>query len=259
MKKTKIKKTVKTLLTVIGIILFLMFAAPIAGGIFNIGNITGLIVSAVFLICGFFFEKVIYLCRKIRQSKKGKMIFNTVFTVFSCAALSFIIALGATAAYSTTDATDQNTVIILGCAVYGETPSVMLSARVNAAYEYLKENENASAILSGGQGNGENISEAQCMFNMLTEKGIEEKRLYLEDKSKNTYENIKNSKEIIAENNLDENIIIASSDFHLKRATMIAEKQGLTAHRISAKSGFFAIPTFYVRDTLGVIKEFILK
>lgn len=255
----KITKIIKIALIVIGILLFLLFAAPLAGGIFNIGNVTGLIISAVFLICGFFFEKIISLCRKITKSKIGKIVFTAAATIISCVGLSFILALGATIAASTTNAADSNTVIILGCAVYNETPSIMLRARVNAAYEYLEANENAKAILSGGQGNGENISEAQCMFNILTEKGIDENRLFLEDESTNTYENIKNAKEIIEENHLDENIVIASSDFHLKRATMIAEKQGLKAQRISAKSGFFATPTFYVRDTLGVIKEFIFR
>lgn len=257
MKKEKMKKTIKTVLKVIGIILFLLFAAPLAGGILNIGNITGLIISAIFLICGFFFEKIILLCKKITKNKAGKIIFSAAAAALSCIGLSFIIALGATIAASTTNASQQNTVIILGCAVYNETPSVMLAARVNAAYEYLEKNENAKAILSGGQGNGENISEAQCMFNILTEKGIDKNRLFLEDESTNTYENIRNSKEIIEKNNLDENVIIATSDFHLKRATMIAEKQGLKAQRIRAKSGFFATPTFYVRDTLGVIKEFL--
>ncbi|MCC8072621.1 MAG: YdcF family protein, partial [Clostridiales bacterium] len=71
--------------------------------------------------------------------------------------------------------------------------------------------------------------------------------------------NIYNSKQIILKNNLSTNVAIVSSDFHLKRASMIAQKNGLTPYRISAHSGFFDVPTFYVRDTLGVIKEFFTQ
>ena len=135
----------------------------------------------------------------------------------------------------------------------------MLSYRINSAYDYLTKNPKSVAILSGGQGRGESISEAQCMFNELTEKGIEPNRLYLEDKSTNTFENISFSKNIIDKYGFSTEVAVATSNFHLKRATMIAEKQGLTAKRISAETSQFLIPTYYVRDTLGVIKEFIIK
>ena len=46
----------------------------------------------------------------------------------------------------------ESTVIVLGCAVHGDRPSRPLYQRINRAYKYLEENENAVAILSGGQG-----------------------------------------------------------------------------------------------------------
>ncbi len=52
----------------------------------------------------------------------------------------------------------------------GKNPSLMLSKRLEAAYEYLNENKNAVCIVSGGKGSNEEISEAQCMYNYLTEK-----------------------------------------------------------------------------------------
>ena len=85
----------------------------------------------------------------------------------------------------------SNVAIVLGCIVNGDKPGIFLKGRINAAYKYLNENPNAIAILSGGQGNGENISEAQCMFNTLTEMGIDESRLLIEDKSTSTSENLK--------------------------------------------------------------------
>lgn len=98
------------------------------------------------------------------------------------------------------------------------------------------------------------------MFNMLTEKGIEPERLYLEDTSVNTDTNIKNSIKIIEENNLDKDVAVVSSDYHLKRATMICEKNGLkNPHRISAPSTYNDKPTFYLREVMGVVKEVLVK
>lgn len=255
----KMKIKIKRVLIICSVAVLFMFTAPLFGRIFNIGNVVGIFAGAVLLLSGIYLDRIVLFFKKARSKKAGRIIFDCALGVSFSVVISFAVALGSVIAFSTTNASNQQTVIVLGCAVYGDYASPMLGARTDAAYRYLVENDEAVAVLSGGQGNGENISEAQCMFNLLTEKGIDKDRLYLEDKSTNTAENIKNSKEIIEENGLSSNVVIASSDFHLKRATMIAQKNGLSAHRISAKSGFFSVPAFYVRDTLGVIKEFILR
>ena len=92
--------------------------------------------------------------------------------------------------------------IVLGCGVNGDRPSLMLTERLDAAYDYLNTHEEVVCILSGGQGKGENISEAECMYRSLTEKGIARDRLYKEDRSTSTRENLLYSKKIIEEKNL---------------------------------------------------------
>ena len=253
------KKTIRFFMIGAGIFFLLLFIAPLFANILNIGNILGIAGSLLLILWGIFLNPLIKFKNKINSNKKGKIIFNIGASGIIAAALSFFIALGATLASSTSNAENQNTVIILGCAVMGDQPSWMLRQRIESAYEYLEENPDCVAILSGGQGNNEKISEAQCMFNILTEKGIDEGRLYLEDKSTNTFENIAFSKQIIDDNNLSTDVAIASSNFHLKRATMVAQKNGMTAKRISAKTSTFLTPTYYVRDTLGVILEFIVR
>ncbi|MCH5315982.1 MAG: YdcF family protein [Eubacterium sp.] len=251
------KKIIKLTLIILGVFIIFIFLAPAAARIFHIGSIVGIVIGVVFLGLGLMLDKVLEIVKNIMKSKKGRIIFGSAVTAVIAIGLSFSIALGSVIISGETNATDQNVVIVLGCAVYGETPSIMLKKRVNSAYEYLTKNEDSVAVLSGGQGNGESISEAECMRRLLTEKGIDESRLYLEDQSTNTAENIANSKKILEENNLGYDVAIATSDYHLKRATMIAERNGLTAARISSHSGFFDVPSFYIRDTLGVIKEFI--
>ena len=70
-------------------------------------------------------------------------------------------------------------VVILGAGVNGTTPSVALQTRIDAAERYLKAHPGIPAGLSGGQGPGEDISEARAMYNALTDRGIDPERLIL--------------------------------------------------------------------------------
>lgn len=258
--KTIIRILFQFALIGIGCYYMYMFLRPVFGRvIFNIGSVLGAFLSLIAILVGIFLKQLMNFCKKHYKHKKGRIILNTVFTVLGIGIICFSLTMGSIVSNSKTDAENQSTIIILGCAVRGDKPSATLGARIKYAYDYLAENPDSVAVLSGGQGNGENISEAQCMYNILTEKGISPDRLYLEDKSTNTGENIVFSKKIIEENNLSTDIAVVSSDYHLKRATMICKKNGLkNVHRISAPSTYFDGPTFYLREVLGVVKEFII-
>ncbi|MCD7730580.1 MAG: YdcF family protein [Oscillospiraceae bacterium] len=158
-------------------------------------------------------------------------------------------------AANTVPAVSGSTLIVLGCRVKGEQPSLMLQNRINAAYAYLSENPDADAILSGGQGSDELISEAECMYRELVDMGIAPERLVKEDKSSNTHENLQNSL-ALTEN---DNIVIVTSEFHQYRAKLIAQKEGTEVSAISAKTSLFLLPTYWVRDCLGCAYELVSK
>ena len=113
-------------------------------------------------------------------------------------------------------------IIVLGAKVNrNSVPSKPLYWRIDAAEEYLNENPNTMAILSGGKGADEPISEAQCMYNELTKRGIEPSRLILEEESTDTNENIRNSLKLMPE---DAKFGVLSNNFHVYRAIRISEK-----------------------------------
>ena len=85
--------------------------------------------------------------------------------------------------------TEKIIIIVLGAGLKGDTPSLALERRLEKAAEYMNKNGNAIAIVSGGQGKGETISEAQAMENYLLNHGIREDRIIKEDNSTSTYEN----------------------------------------------------------------------
>lgn len=153
---------------------------------------------------------------------------------------------------------DTDCVIVLGAGVYGTRPSASLRSRMNAALDYLKEHPSVSAILSGGQGPGEDISEAEAMRRYLTENGIDESRLLLEDKSTSTAENLRFSFEI-AEKQGFSKLTVVTNEFHQYRSKHLAENMGYQVGGIPApvpKQGLFPL-SCYLREYCSVLLMYI--
>lgn len=153
------------------------------------------------------------------------------------------------------------TAIVLGAQVTEDGPSMMLTGRINSAVRYLQENPDAKAVLTGGQGSNEPMSEAQAMYNSIVEAGISPDRLYIEDKAVNTGENIAFSEEIIKANGLNENKAIVTDGFHQLRAQIITKQQGLSGSVGSVNADTFPvfIPTFAVREWFALPNQVLFR
>lgn len=152
---------------------------------------------------------------------------------------------------------DLDYIIVLGAQVRGDRVSIALANRLEAAQEYLAENPRTVAVLSGGQGPGENLTEAQAMYDWLTEKGIDGERLILEDVSTDTWENMVNSRAKIGTNRVSVGIV--TNNFHVYRGTMLAKCAGFAdAHGIAGPSHTVMQLHYLVREGLALAKD-ILK
>lgn len=151
-------------------------------------------------------------------------------------------------------------IIVLGAQVKGDRPSLSLKYRIDEAQKYLENNPDTKAILSGGKGPEENISEAECMCKELMKRGIEKSRLIKEDKSTSTSENISFSNQILKERYGHDReklqIGIVTNNFHVFRGTAIARKkmEG-RIQGIPARSNSFLQVNYLVREFLGVVKD----
>lgn len=121
-------------------------------------------------------------------------------------------------------AENSSVLIVLGCQVKGNLPSKSLKRRLDSAFTFLEKNKNICCIVSGGKGSDELISEAECMYRYLLEKGISPSRLIKEDKSTNTCENLINSFRIIHLKYLTGDVAIATDFYHHMRVNIIAKK-----------------------------------
>lgn len=249
---------IRVLLIIAGVFLITLYSPPLlSANILNAGNAFGLGVAGILIIFAIFFNPIIKTIKKIWNSRHGKKLLIAFLSLALIGIIMFTSTLISVINHAQHTANNETTVIVLGCRIWGSTPSRALIARTNAAKNHLEENPDAVAILSGGQGSDENLSEAQAMYNHLVENGIDPERLYIEDKSTSTDENIAFSKKIIEENNLSKNIAVATSDYHQKRAEMICKKNGLTATSLPSKSSKYTIPTFYTREVFGVWAQWI--
>lgn len=234
------------------------FTIPVVfSGIVNIGNITGIILFAFLFIAFLKADAVGGIFSKIRSKKTGKVLLGIVSVIIS----AVIIVAGIETVFMISAAVrspePQATVVVLGCRVYGERPSRMMVARLKAAKKYLDKNPESACILSGGQGADEDISEAECMYRYLVANGVSPDRLYKEDKSTSTRENLAFSKEIIEREGLNSNIAIATNEFHEYRAQEIAEALGLESGAVSGATEIWVLPTYYVRELYGILYEWI--
>jgi len=172
-----------------------------------------------------------------------------------------------------------NYVIVLGAQVRGNSISRSLEYRLEKAVEYAAYHPNTVFVLSGGQGEGEGMTEASAMYRYMKNHGVPDYQLLLEESSHSTYENMVYSRMLIMEREKlrratlraamaeygylfppDDEIMIRvgilTSNFHELRAKGIARRVGITnVSGISAKSDPVLFAHFCVRECFAILKD----
>ena len=147
--------------------------------------------------------------------------------------------------------------IVLGAKVKpGGVPSLSLQYRLDAALDYLKENPYTKVIVSGGQGPDEEQTEASFMRDYLIANGIEKSRIITEEQSTSTYENLYYSFALLPET--EQAVTIVSNDFHLRRATYIANELGYETDVIVASTPRSVEIKLNIRERLALLRTYIL-
>ena len=144
-------------------------------------------------------------------------------------------------------------IVVLGARVNGTVPSGSLRNRIQVGAEYLRDNPDTIAVLSGGQGSGEDISEARCMYENMLAAGIDPARLILEEESTDTAANLRNSRSLIPEG---ASVGIVTNNFHIFRALALARNQGWEdVHGVPVATTLFSMPHYLMREFVGVVYE----
>ncbi len=253
------KNVLFIILGVFFVYLQFLFFRPMLKNIINLGNLSGLILSFLFALICFAHKYVFNFIKEKYNNKMCKIIINIliVLLIIGLGVLSFI-NYNMVKAMNDSPKNGEN-MIVLGCKLHGERPSEMLVDRLNVAKNYLNKNKKAICVVSGGQGADESVPEAVAMKKWLMENGIDESRILVEDKSENTYQNIKLSMELLNDVESTEKVAIATDGFHQFRAQIIAETWGITTKAVNAKTNPEYVPTFWVREWFGIVKDHLFN
>lgn len=150
--------------------------------------------------------------------------------------------------------------VILGAQLQAQGPSLFLQRRLEAGLDYLSDHPDTIVVVSGGQGDNEPDTEANGMETFLRAHGFEGVILK-EDASHNTKENLKNSKEILAQAGYDiqDGVILVSNDFHLARARLLGGRFGYKVSTLAAKSDHLGHKIYnFLREPVGLVKSALL-
>ncbi len=213
----------------------------------NLGILPVAALGAVLLIYGIFFDRLPF-----------KKIISTLLAFGLIILISFGSFLAVYGSRDTADYT-EDTVIVLGCGIRGERVSVGLAKRLNKAAEYHKKNPDAVIIVSGGQGPQEDITEALAMKRYLVDKGIDESKIIMEDKSTSTITNFRYSREIMEKEGLSlSSVVFVTNAYHVYRAANYAKDEGfLEVNHLGTDIIWYTIPMNYMREMLAVMKMWV--
>ncbi len=258
MGKSTLSEVCFLVLEILAVLGFLLFAVTGICTTVNIGNIAGCFIMAAVFILSLKRRFWAQLIINMQDTQSGKVLLAAMGTLAAaCILIAVIISVCMLINMNRLPEKPAN-IIVLGCRVKDDGPSLMLGKRIDAAYEYMTENEDVICIASGGKGSDEPVSEAEAIKNALVEKGISSDRIILEDKSENTFQNIRNSLAIMDEMGFERRAVIITSEFHQLRAAIIAHKQGLECYSKSSSTFLPLLPSYWIREWFGVIHEIVI-
>lgn len=249
---------IRGILLLIAILGLLWFLVPLSLSVsLNIGNATGIAVCILLSIYAIGMNAVHGLLTDWAKHSGKRRLVRCIAGMLGIIGLLVIVETGCMISAACKAPAENSVLVVLGCRVYGDKASLSMIERLEAAYQYLEENEEAVCILSGGMGSGENITEAECMYRYLVAKGIDSQRLYKEEESTSTRENLEFSRELIEGLGMPLEIAIATSEYHQYRAGLIAKELGIRATAVNGKTAWWLLPTYYIRELYGILYQWL--
>ena len=199
--------------------------------------------------------------------------------VLAFGALELVIYRGAGGQTAQTDGS-RTVMVIFGCQVRKDGPSILLRDRLDTALAYWEDHPDIKIVVSGGKGDDEHMSEAQCMYDYLTAHGVDGDNILKEDRSRNTCQNINNTLNLLWNDpvpwewedgsglHTPDSYVLVSSDFHLSRILMLWKRAaaalngdpGRLVNVTTLPAPCSHLPSrvqMFFREPLALVKSFI--
>ena len=228
--------------------LFLIYSlSMLLIGYVNVGTFISIFISLSF----------IYITRTKNYKIRKLLMFILSFYFFILAI--FIVVLYSNVKYEAHDVDGVNAILVLGSGPnFGTTPSKEGKLRLNKAIKYANEFPSLPIYLTGGKGIDEKLSESIAFKKYLLDNGIDESRIHFEDYSTSTKENFYYTKELLKKENKNyDTFLLITSDFHMLRAKLIANKFDIKIVPVATSSNIFTLPINLFREEIAFTKTLI--
>lgn len=241
-----------------------ILGAVLIGYIIAINIMSGVRVafSLPIIIVGIILIIYHFIKKRIDESKVFIKGFKLI-KMFLCIGLIWFLAMEAVIiSYPKHSEKKADYILVLGAGLNDTIPTEILRGRLDVAIECIEKNQAEYIVVSGGQGEDENLPEAHAMSKYLQDKGIDKEKIIIEDESRNTNQNFKFSKKKIEEHShksLKEiNIKIVTTDFHAFRSSILAKRNGyVNFNNYSSDTVWYLIPITYTREAFAIVKSVI--
>ena len=142
-------------------------------------------------------------------------------------------------------------IIVLGAGIKGEQVPPLLASRIDQGIEILKKNPKALLIMSGGQGKGEDIPEGEAMAHYAINKGIDESKIIIENKSTNTKENLLFSSKLMIKES--PRVGLVTTSYHVFRALILAKDLGIRCIGFGSVTKWYFTLNALIREFIGYL------
>lgn len=221
----------------------------------NLGVLLPMLLGLPLIVIGIFLPGIKKLNRRCRFMKALSVI---VTIGYAALALLFCVCFILINCAAKEPEREADALIVLGGGIRGNTPTLTLKYRLDKAKEYLDAHPDCTAVVSGGRGGDEIVTEASVMREWLISNGISPERIIAEEESKSTKENFEFSKRLIDDKlGKDAVVMFVTTRFHVFRAERVAAKLGIEAEGIPAKGVWYITFNDYLRESLAIAAYWI--
>ena len=196
---------------------------------------------------------------KIKYFQYIDIIINMVLIFVLTSVIIVEVAIVREGTVKNKESTDY--ILVLGAGLWGDVPSDTLVRRLDGAIKISNINDNSLIVVSGGQGFGETVTEADAMERYLLSKGMDKDRILREERATNTSENIIFSKEIMDNTWTSKekyNVTIITNNFHCFRAKFLSKRAGINSLTYSVDVQKAIKPAYFIREYFAVIKSYFV-
>jgi uncharacterized SAM-binding protein YcdF (DUF218 family) len=120
-------------------------------------------------------------------------------------------------------------IVVLGAAQYRGRPSPVLRTRLDHAVGLFARGVAPVVVVTGGIAEGDTASEAAVSRVYALAAGVPDSAILLENEGRTTGQSLTRVARLLKARRID-TVIVVSDPFHVLRAELVAEREGLTAY-----------------------------